>query len=135
MKNDVENKPNTPSERVDSSETAKDQKGFDQLLSESVDEVLTEVLGSKASSMFWHQWSISLGINRENLSNHLPKLFESIQAVFGAGYRSVGELAIRRAYAKANLPLDYSWNRPVLEYAQELKQILANKTKPAGTNK
>ena len=135
MKNDVENKPNTPFEGVNSSETGKDQIGFDQLLSDSVDEVLTEALGSKISSILWRQWSISLGINRENLSNHLPKLFESIRTVFGTGYRTMGELAIRRAYAKANLPLDYSSNRPLLEYAQELKQILANKTKTAEANK
>ena len=134
MKN-FENKPNTPFEGVNSSETGKGQIGFDQLLFDSFDEVLTEALGSKISSILWRQWSISLGINRENLSNHLPKLFESIRAVFGTGYRTVGELAIRRAYAKANLPLDYSSNRAPLEYARELKQILADKTKTAEANK
>jgi len=126
MKNGVEN---NHSKGINSSETARHQIGFDQLLSESFDEALTEVLGPKTSSMFWHHWSKSLGINRENLSNHLPKLLESIQAVFGTGYRTVGELAIRRAYAKANLPLNYSSNRPLLEYAEELKQILAREDK------
>ena len=129
MKNDFENKPHTPSEGVNSSETPKGQIGFDQLLSDSFDEVLTDALGSRISSILWRQWSKSLGINPEKLSNHLPELFESIRTVFGTGYGTVGELAIRRAYAKANLPLDYSSNRPLLEYAQELKQILANKTK------
>jgi len=133
MKNADENKPIAPSEGVNGSETAKRQIGSDQLLSESFDEVLTEVLGSKISSMFWHHWSISLGINRENFSNHLPKLFESIQAIFGNGHRTVGELAVRRAYAKANLPLDYSASRPLLEYAQELKQILEMKDFAART--
>jgi len=133
MKKGVESKLNTHTEGTNSSETTR-QTGFDQLISESFDEVLTEVLGSRTSSMFWHHWSASLGIERKNLSNHLPKLLESIETVFGTGYRTVGELAIRRAYAKANLPLDYSGNRPLLEYAQELKQILTN-AKPAEGNK
>lgn len=98
---------------------------FGDLLVDSVDEVFNETLGAKITAMFWQHWSTSLGVTRENMPNHLPQVLESIQEVFGTGYRTMGEQLIRRLYAKANTPLKFSNNQELLEYAEELRQILA----------
>ena len=101
------------------------QVGFNDLLIDCVNEAFAEVLGVKLAAMLWQHYQSSLGMVREETPYHLPKLFESIENTFGIGYESVGEQVIRKLYAKADIPLKYSENRPLLEYAEELKQILA----------
>ena len=111
-------------------DTETDRKGnnrhpdFNGLLMESVDETFAEVLGAKLSSIVWRHDQEFLGITREAIPYQLPKLFESIQTIFGTN-QSMGERVIRKLYAKANVPLNYCHTRPLLEYAEELKQALA----------
>jgi hypothetical protein len=107
------------------SEAGKRQRDFDDLLVDSVDEAVTEILGADVTPILWRYWTGDLGITRENMPNHLLKLFESIQTIFGAGGETVGEQVIKRLYTKANIPLEYSHVRPLEEYAEKLKQILA----------
>jgi len=111
--------------RIERSEAGKRHLDFDGLLVHILDEALTEILGEKIASMLWTYWATSLGITRENVSSRLPELFESIQAIFGTGYETVGERVIKRLYAKANVPLEYSDKQPLGDYAEKLKHILA----------
>jgi hypothetical protein len=106
-------------------EAEKRRISFNELLIDSVEEAVTEVLGVKISSIVWRHYQAFLGITHEEMPDHLPKLFESIGTIFGTGYETVGEVVIRKLYAKANVPLKYSHNRPLVEYAEELRQILA----------
>jgi hypothetical protein len=131
MKNNVEtNRKAIPIKDIEhDSEAGKHQKGFDHLLLESIDEAVTEVLGAKVTSILWRHWEDNIGVTREDLPNHLPKLFESIQTTFGRGGETVGERVIKRLYTKANVPLEYSQNRPLEEYVKKLKQILAEDPK------
>jgi hypothetical protein len=101
------------------------QIDFNNLVIDSVDEVFAEVLGVRLSGMLWQHYQSSLGITREEIPYHLPKLFESMENIFGGGYESVGERLIKKLYAKADIPLKFSENRPLPEYAEQLKQILA----------
>jgi hypothetical protein len=130
MKEDtVPNRKASPVNGVErSSEAEKHQINFNKFLIDSLDEAVTEVLDVKTSSILWRHYEAFLGITREEMPDHLPKLFESIQIVFGTGDETVGERVIRKLYAKANIPLKYSHNRPLVEYAEELKQILAKES-------
>ena len=105
----------------------KNNKRFNSLLIESVDEAVERVIGDRASSLFWRH-SAYLGIKRGELSNELPKLFTSLQAMFGKS-ETVGELAVRILYKKAGVPLNFSDSHHPVEYAEELKRILANENK------
>ena len=105
--------------------------GFNDLLIDCVNEAFAEVLGVKITEALWQHYQLSLGMVREEIPYHLPKLFDSIENIFGTGYESVGERVIKRVYAKADVPLKYSEKRPLLEYAEELKQILGNDVKLA----
>ena len=103
------------------------QAGFNDLLIDSVDETFTKVLGAKATTILYNHWSTRLGMIREEIPCNLPKFFESMDEIFGTGYKTIGEQVIRKLYAKAEIPLEYSENRPPLEYAKELKHILTKK--------
>ena len=67
-------------------------------------------------------------MTREEMPNDLPKLFRSLETVFGKGDETIGEVVIREVYKKANVPLNFSHNHPLAEYAEELKQILVNQS-------
>jgi len=102
----------------------KSQGDFDTLLIDAVDEVVTEIFGTKSSSVFWCHYLAFLGISREEMPNQLPRLFNSLGTIFGVAQQTVGEFIIRKLYEKANVPLNYSPNRPPAQYAEELRQIL-----------
>jgi hypothetical protein len=102
----------------------KPHRDFNTLLIDVVDEVVTEIFGTKSSSMFWHHYQAFLGITREEMPNQLPALFDSLRTIFGSAQQTLSEVIIRKLYEKANLPLNYSPKRPPAQYAEELKQIL-----------
>ena len=104
---------------------ASNRQDFDGLVIDSLDEAFSEALGVEGSAMLWQHYQTSLGVTQKEIPYHLPKLFESLEKIFGTGYETIGERVIKKLYAKTNIPLKLSENRPLLEYAKELKQILA----------
>jgi hypothetical protein len=61
----------------------KHRTDFNELLVDSVDEAITEVLGAKVTSAFWHHYQAFLGITREAVQHAFhPKLvhFEDCSA-------------------------------------------------------
>ena len=99
---------------------------FKDLLVDVVDEAISHIMGAKTSSIFWRHFQAYLGITREEMPNDLPKLFASLEAIFGKGGETIGEVVIRELYKRANVPLNFVHNRPLAEYAEALKQILAS---------
>jgi hypothetical protein len=104
-------------------------RDFNDLLIDSVDEVVTEVLGPKVSSVFWRQYQAFLGITREEMPNQLPRLFASLDMVFGRAGETFGDRVVRRLYEKANVPLKNPPRRTPLENAEELRRALAKVNK------
>jgi hypothetical protein len=107
------------------SEKREPQASFDDLLINSVDEAVSEILGPRITSMFWRHFQAYLGITREEMPSHISQLIRSLQEIFGTGGQTVGEIVIRKLYQKAGVSLNFSRNHPLAEYAEELKQILA----------
>lgn len=109
---------------------------FNVLLIDSVDETISEVLGGRVTRAFWHHYQAFLGIGRDEMPDHLDKLFSSLKGMFGDGGDTLGRVIIKKLYAKANIPLELKPDRPLTEYADALKQILAqNPTKSPSIEK
>jgi hypothetical protein len=98
---------------------------FNSLLIESVEETVRDVLGPRVTSAFWYHYQAFLGITREEMPYRLPTLFESLKGMFGVGGDTLGRLIVRKLYAKANVHLNYSPERSLTDYVEELKQILS----------
>jgi hypothetical protein len=98
---------------------------FNVLLIDSVDEAISEVLGDQVNSAFWRHFQAFIGLTRDEMPNHLDKLFLAHRGAFGVGGETLGRVIIKKLYAKANIPLELKPDRTLTEYATALKQILA----------
>jgi len=98
---------------------------FNDLLVESVEESITEVLGFKVTSAFWYHYQAYLGITKEEMPYRLDTLFSSLKDAFGVGGETLGRHIIRKLYAKTDVPLEYVPGHPLSEYVEELKEFLA----------
>jgi len=103
----------------------KHRTDFNALLVDSVDEAISEVLGSRVTSAFWHHYQAFLGITRDEMPYRLDTLFASLKGTFGVGGETLGRHIVKKLYAKANAPLELKPDHTLAEYVEELKQILA----------
>ena len=103
------------------------RKDFNDWLVDSVDETIREVLGAETTSNLWHHFQTTLGITREEIPYRLPTLFQYLNAKFGIGGAGLNLVIVKKLYSKAKVPLNYEPSRPLTEYIEELKQILARK--------
>ena|GEM_PF-562535 len=98
---------------------------FNALLIDSVDEAISEVLGGRVTRAFWYHYQAFLGIGRDEMPDHLDKLFSSLKGMFGVGGETLGRVIVKKLYAKANIPLELKPDRTLTEYATALKQTLS----------
>ena len=103
----------------------KNSTDFNDLLVDSVDEAISEVLGSRVTSVFWHHYQAFLGITRDEMPYRLDTLFASLKDTFGVGGETLGRVIVKKLYAKANVPLELKPDHTLAEYVEELKQILS----------
>ncbi len=98
---------------------------FNDLLIDSVDEAISEVLGNRVTAAFWYHYQAFLGITRDEMPYRLDTLFASLKGAFGVGGETLGRVIVKKLYAKANVPLDLKIERTFTEHVEELKRILA----------
>jgi hypothetical protein len=103
----------------------KHRTDFNDLVVESVEETISEVLGRRVTPAFWHHYQAFLGISRDEMPYRLETLFASLKGMLGVGGDTLGRMIVRKLYAKTNVPLDLKPDRTLLEYVEELKAILA----------
>jgi len=103
----------------------KHRTDFNDLLIESVEETIREVLGFKVNQAFWYHYQAFLGITREEMPYRLDTLFTSLKTAFGVGGETLGRHIVRKLYAKANVPLEDPPDKPLVEYIEQLKRVLA----------
>jgi len=90
-----------------------------------VSETIAEVLGARVTSSFWYHFQAYLGVSREEMPYRLDTLFSALKGTFGVGGETLGRKIVKKLYAKANIPLNYTPDRSLTDYVEELKQILA----------
>jgi len=98
---------------------------FNELLVESVKETISEVLGARVTPAFWYHYQAFLGMTRDEMPYRLDTLFSSLKGMFGVGGETLGRRIVKKLYAKAGVPLNYVPDRPLTDYVEELKEILA----------
>ena len=103
----------------------KQRTDFNDLLVEAVSEAISEVLGARVTSAFWHHYQGFLGITREEMPYRLETLFATLKGEFGVGGQTLGRVIVRKLYAKANVPLEIKPDHALADYVEELKHILA----------
>ncbi len=103
----------------------KHRTDFNDLLVDSVDEAISEVLGNRVTAAFWYHYQAFLGISRDEMPYRLDTLFTSLKGAFGVGGETLGRVIVKKLYAKANVPLDLKVDRSFTERVEELKRILA----------
>jgi len=103
----------------------KHRTDFNDLLVDSVDEAISEVLGNRVTAAFWYHYQAFLGITRDEMPYRLDTLFASLKGTFGVGGETLGRVIVKKLYAKASIPLDLKADRSFTEHVEELKRILA----------
>ena len=107
------------------SKKRKARTDFNDLLVESVTETISEVLGTRVTPAFWYHYQAHLGITQEEMPYRLDTLFSSLKGTFGVAGETLGRMIVKKLYAKAEVPLEYTPDRSLAEYVEELKQFLA----------
>ena len=98
---------------------------FNDLLIDSVGEAITDVLGARVTPAFWNHVQAYLGITKEEMANDLDTLFSALKDAFGVGGDTLGRLVLKKLYAKVGVPFEYTPDRPLLKYVEDLKEFLA----------
>lgn len=112
----------------------KHRTDFNDLVVESVEETISEVLGRRVTAAFWHHYQAFLGISRDEMPYRLETLFASLKGMLGVGGDTLGRVIVRKLYAKTNVPLDLNSGRTLIEYIEELKATLVQDiTSPSDT--
>ena len=107
------------------SSSRRHRRDFNDLLVESVKETISEVLGARVTLAFWYHYQAHLGVTQEEIPYRLDTLFSALKGVFGVGGDTLGKMIIKKLYAKVDVPLKYTPDRPFKDYVEELKEFLA----------
>ena len=75
-------------------------KTLDDLVLESVDEVLADLLGRKCKEAIFDHLERNYSIARENIPKNLQKFFELLEEAFGRGSKTIGKAVIRKLFEK-----------------------------------
>ena len=75
-------------------------KTLDDLVLESVDEVLADLLGRKCKEAIYDHLERNYSIAREKIPKNLQKFFELLEETFGRGSKTIGKAVIRKLFEK-----------------------------------
>jgi hypothetical protein len=101
-------------------------RSVDDLLLQSIDEVLSDLLGRRAREAIYDHLERNYSLARSDLPKHVSKFLELLEATFGKGGRTIWKLIARRMYEKLE------WNfydNPGYEFIDYLEEIRVKITK------
>lgn len=81
-------------------EQVTDPKTLDDLVLESLDEVLADLLGKKCKEAIYDHLERNYSIAREKIPENLQKFFELLEETFGRGSKTIGNAVIRKLFEK-----------------------------------
>jgi hypothetical protein len=97
---------------------------FDRALIESVEEIISAVLGEKVAESFRYHLYTYLGLSREDIPSHLKELFTVLEGTFGVGGSVLGRAIVRRLCMKLGLSLVQKQNSSFVECVEDVKKML-----------
>ena len=95
---------------------------LDDLLQQCIDEVLSDLLGTRVREAIYDYLERNHGLSRSDIPRHMNKFCELLEEAFGKGSKTIGKAVIRRLYGKLE------WNfydTPGYEFMDYLDAIRA----------
>jgi len=104
-------------------------KAITNLLSDSISEVLTDLVGSRAREAIYDYMERKHSVGRNEIPEHLDTLFMLFEGTFGVGgTKVIGRMIAKKVYAK----LDWKFESlPNLEFADYMERIKTKITSEA----
>lgn len=103
---------------------------FNAFFSESIVEVMTELLGSQVLEALLNALETFHGIHRDEIPYRLDTAYTVLEQTFGvASARTIGMRTVKRFYTKLNIPFTDQPDYSVVDYVN-----LAKKKLEAGTD-
>jgi hypothetical protein len=109
---------------MDGRQKARNRTDFDNILVESVDEAIAEVLGRKISPELEQYLQAFLGFSYRNIDN-IEVLFSSLTHTYGLFGSAVPKLVVKKMYEKAKVPFYEVAGTPMIQYVYDLRRNLA----------
>ena len=95
---------------------------LDSSIVESVDEVLTDLLGEKTREAIYDYLERNYSFGKEHVPKNLHKFFELLDQTFGKGSKTIGNAIIRKLFEK----LDWEFAEiPAFEFFDYLEAVRA----------
>ncbi|MGD0690693.1 MAG: hypothetical protein ABSA50_13130 [Candidatus Bathyarchaeia archaeon] len=115
------NLPTPPEARINLSTKHDAPKALTNLLSDSISEVLTDLVGSRAREAIYDYMERKHSVGRNEIPEHLDSLFTLLEGTFGVGgTKVIGRIIAKKVYAK----IDWKFEPlPNLEFADYMERI------------
>jgi rRNA pseudouridine-1189 N-methylase Emg1 (Nep1/Mra1 family) len=97
-------------------------RSLDDLLQQCIDEVLSDLLGTRAREAVYDHLERNYKLSRREIPRHMNKFLELLEETFGKGSKTIGKAIIKRLYGK--LEWDF-YDNPGYEFMDHLDAIRA----------
>lgn len=97
-------------------------RSLDDLLQQCIDEVLSDLLGTRAREAVYDHLERNHALSRTDIPRHMNKFMELLEETFGKGSKTIGKAIIKRLYEK--LEWDF-YDNPGYEFMDHLDAIRA----------
>lgn len=98
---------------------------LDDLLRDSIDEVLGDLLGRRAREAVHDYLERNCSFGREDISKHLPKFFEFLEETFGRASKTIGRAIARSLFDKLGWEFQDNPNFEFFDYLEAARARMA----------
>jgi len=94
---------------------------FERLLSESLDDALTDLFGEEAKQIIYTWFRSEYGIAREEMPERLGDLDAALTRMFGRSSRAIRRVIVKRLYSKMRIEFVERTNYGLLDYVADAR--------------
>ena len=95
---------------------------LEDLLLQCIDEVLADLLGTKAKEAVYDHLERNHSLSRSDIPRHMNKFVELLEETFGKGSKTIGKAIVKRLYEKLEWKF---YDNPGYEFMDHLDAIRA----------
>jgi hypothetical protein len=100
-------------------------RSVDGLLLQSIDEVLSDLLGRRAREAIYDHLERNHSLARSEIPKHITKFLELLDETFGKGGRTIWKLIVRRMYEKLEWKFYDNPGYEFIDYMEEIRVKVA----------